>query len=84
MAPKRKRLSDSSDAKKRKTIMLQEKVDIIKRHEKGEKASAIGHALGMSRTTVATILKDKDRILAHVKGATPMNSTVITKQRSGE
>ena len=64
--------------------MLQEKVDIIKRHEKGEKASAIGRALGMSRTTVATILKDKDRILAHVKGATPMNSTVITKQRSGE
>ena len=64
MAPKRKLLSESSDAKKRKTIMLQEKVDINKRHKKGEKASAIGRALGMSRTTVATILKVKDRILA--------------------
>ena len=39
MAPKRKLLSESSDAKKRKTIMLQEKVDINKRHVKGEKAS---------------------------------------------
>ena len=64
MALKRKLLSDSSDAKKRKTITLQEKVDINKRHVKGEKASAIGHALVMSRMTVATILKDNDRILA--------------------
>ena len=40
-------------------------------------------ALGMSRTTVATILKDKDHISAHLKSATPMNSTMITKQRSG-
>ena len=58
MAPKRKLLSDSSDAKKRKTITLQEKVDIIKRHEKGEKASAIGHALGMSRNMLTFALND--------------------------
>ena len=64
MALKRKLLSDSSDAKKRKTITLQVKLNINKRHVKGEKASAIGYALVMSRTTVSTILKDKDRILA--------------------
>ena len=32
---------------------------------------------------MATIIKDKERILKHVKGSAPMQSTVITKQRSG-
>ena len=81
--PKRKQPSDNSNTKKRKTITLREKMDIINRHEKGEKAAAIGRAVGLGRTTVASIIHDKERIMANVKGATPLNSTVITKQRSG-
>ncbi|XP_068238386.1 tigger transposable element-derived protein 1-like [Palaemon carinicauda] len=32
---------------------------------------------------MATILKDKECIVEHVKGSAPMTGTVITKQRSG-
>lgn len=84
MAPKRK--SDSSDgsaSKKRKAITMEVKMDIIKRSEKGETPTNVGRSLGLSRSTVATILKDKERIVEHVKGSAPMKATVITKQRSG-
>ena len=43
----------------------------------------IGWSLGLSHSTVATILKDKERIIEHVKGSASMKATVITKQRSG-
>ena len=39
--------------------------------------------LGLSRLTMATILKDKERIIEHVKGSDPMKAAVITKQHSG-
>ncbi|XP_069832253.1 tigger transposable element-derived protein 1-like [Dendropsophus ebraccatus] len=84
MAPKPK--PDSADAsalKKRKAITMEVKLDIIKIYDKGETATDIRRSLGLSRSTVATIIKDKDRILEHVKGSAPMKATVITKQRSG-
>ncbi|XP_069611020.1 tigger transposable element-derived protein 1-like [Ranitomeya imitator] len=84
MAPKRKEdSSDTSASKKRKAITMEVKVDIIRRSDKGETPTEIGRSLGLSRSTVATIIKDKDRILEHVKGSAPMKATVITKQRSG-
>ena len=71
MAPKRKAdSSDGSASKKRKAITMEEKLDIIKRAEKGETPTNIGRSLGFSRSTVATIIKD--RILDHVKGSAPM------------
>lgn len=84
MTPKRKADSaDGSASKKRKAIYMEVKVDIIKRSEKGETPTNIGRLLGLSRTTVSTIISNKKRILEHVKGSAPMKSTVITKQRSG-
>ncbi|KAM3936867.1 tigger transposable element-derived protein 1-like [Leptodactylus fuscus] len=84
MAPKRKpESSDTSGSKKRKAITMEVKVDIIRRSDKGETPTEIGRSLGLSRSTVATIIKDKVRILEHVKGSAPMKATVITKQRSG-
>ena len=83
MGPKRKSGSQGGSEKKRKAITMETKVDIIKRSEKGETATNIGNLLGLSRSTVATIIKDKERIMDHVKGSAPMHSTVITKQRSG-
>ncbi|XP_068208095.1 tigger transposable element-derived protein 1-like [Palaemon carinicauda] len=84
MAPKRKAdSSDGSASKKRKAITMEVKLDIIKRSKNGETPTNIGRALGLSHSTVATILKDKERIVKHVKGSAPMISTVITKQRSG-
>ncbi|XP_072000149.1 putative CENPB DNA-binding domain-containing protein 1 isoform X2 [Engystomops pustulosus] len=84
MPPKQKVNSSTGDtAKKRKTITMENKVEIIKRSERGETPSSIGRALGYSRSTIGTILKDKGRIMEHVKGHTPMNATIITKHRSG-
>ncbi|XP_068221315.1 tigger transposable element-derived protein 1-like [Palaemon carinicauda] len=37
----------------------------------------------LSRSTVATILKVKERIAEHVKGSAPIEATLITKQCSG-
>ena len=84
MAPKRKASSgDGGGSAKRKAITMEVKLDIVKRSEKGEKPTNIGRLLNLSRSTVATIIKDKECILEHVKGSAPMKSTVITKQRSG-
>ncbi|XP_068228074.1 putative CENPB DNA-binding domain-containing protein 1 [Palaemon carinicauda] len=84
MAPKRKAdSSDSSASKKRKAITMEVKLDTIKRSKNGETLTNISRALGLSHSAVATILKDKERIIEHVKGSAPMKSTVITKQRSG-
>uniref|UniRef100_A0A2C9LLX7 HTH psq-type domain-containing protein n=1 Tax=Biomphalaria glabrata TaxID=6526 RepID=A0A2C9LLX7_BIOGL len=87
MAPKCK--PDSSDpkekdaAKKRKAITMEVKVDIIRRSDKGETPTEIGRSLQLSRSTVTTIIKDKDGILEHVTRSAPMKATVITMQRSG-
>lgn len=82
--PKNKSDASAGDtAKKRRSITMENKVEIIKRSEKGETPSSIGRALGYNRSTIATILKDKGRIMEHVKGHTPMHATIITKQRSG-
>ncbi|KAI8747737.1 tigger transposable element-derived protein 1, partial [Biomphalaria glabrata] len=77
MAPKRK-----ADSKRRKTITMEVKLDIVKRYDLGETATNIGRSLGLSRSTVSTIIKEKDRILEHVRGSAAMTSTVITKQRN--
>ncbi|XP_066956272.1 putative CENPB DNA-binding domain-containing protein 1 [Macrobrachium rosenbergii] len=85
MAPKRQNSSSDASASKkpRKSITMEVKYDVIKRSEKGESNTEIGRALGLSRTTVVTIVKDKQRILKHVQEAAPMKATVINvKQRS--
>ena len=72
MTPKRKSDAKDGSEKKRKAISMETKVDIIKRSEKGETPTNIGNLLGLSQSTVATIIKDKNRIMEHVKGSAPM------------
>ena len=70
MAPKRK--SDASDgdaSKKRKTITIETKVEIIKWSERGETPTNIGKVLGYSRSTIGTIIKDKGRVMEHVQAS---------------
>ena len=45
--------------------------------------NVIARDMNLSHSTVSTILKDKERICEAVKGSAPMQSTIITKQRSG-
>ena len=84
MASKRKQgSSDGRASRKRKTITMEMKLDIIKRSKNGETATNIDRSLVLSRSTGATIIRDQGRIVEHVKGSAPMKATVITKQRRG-
>ncbi|XP_051785316.1 tigger transposable element-derived protein 1-like [Erpetoichthys calabaricus] len=69
--------------KERKAIDLDTKMMIIKQYEGGKKVNAIACDMKLSHSTVSTILKDKNRIREAVKGSAPLQSTVITKQRTG-
>ncbi|KAE9534370.1 hypothetical protein AGLY_008460 [Aphis glycines] len=57
-------------ASKRKTLCIDQKVALIRAIEKGEKKSDVGKRFGLSPSTVATIWKNKDKILqAETKGS---------------
>ncbi|XP_063608853.1 tigger transposable element-derived protein 1-like isoform X2 [Penaeus indicus] len=71
----------SGSAKKRQAITFQVKMDIIKRFEKGEKMSAVARKFNMNRSTVGTIIKNKEKIVEHMKNPVPMQSTIISKKR---
>ncbi|XP_045101357.1 tigger transposable element-derived protein 1-like [Portunus trituberculatus] len=71
----------SGSAKKRQAITLEVKMDIIKRLEKGEKMSDVARKFNMNRSTVGTIIKNKEKIVEHGKSAVPMQSTIISKKR---
>ncbi|KAH7950920.1 hypothetical protein HPB52_003128 [Rhipicephalus sanguineus] len=49
--------------KKRKQFSLSEKVDILRQLEEGKKQAVVAKELGVARSTIATILKDKDKIM---------------------
>ena len=83
MPPKRKPEDFNPGLKRRRSLTMEIKMEVIKRSEKGEGVSSIAKALGYSHSTISSILKDKCKILEHVKGSTPMQSTVITKTRTG-
>ena len=71
MAPKRD-LARKTDpaAKKRKSITIKQKVDIIRRYERGESTNAIRLALGLPESMLRTIRKDKEKIMAAFKAGT--------------
>ena len=83
MSGKRQSVASSSQhMRKRSKIDLEMKMKMIKKYETGQSLSAIGRELGLSVSTVNTIVKDADRIKEHVRRSAPMKSTIITKQRS--
>ncbi|XP_064090704.1 tigger transposable element-derived protein 1-like [Macrobrachium nipponense] len=53
---------------------METKYYIIKRSEKGETNTEIGRALGLNRTTVQSIVKDKERILQHMECGASMKA----------
>ncbi|XP_068234250.1 putative CENPB DNA-binding domain-containing protein 1 [Palaemon carinicauda] len=78
---KRKASSETGSAKKRQAISFETKVAIIKKLGTGKKMVSVARAYNLNRSTVGTIYKQKDRIMEHVKGAVPMQSTIISKKR---
>ena len=82
MASKRK-FGDSSDSSKkrvRKSITMEEKLDVIRRYDRGESTNAIRGALNFPESTLRTIRKDREKILAAVKAGASAQAT----KRSGQ
>lgn len=73
----------SGEIKKRKAITLETKLKIIAQHEGGKPVMTIACELGLSQSTISTILKDKKRISDAAKSSASVKSTVITKKRAG-
>ncbi|TEA39543.1 hypothetical protein DBR06_SOUSAS11810002, partial [Sousa chinensis] len=67
-------------AKKRQAITMETKVKVIERMEQGEKMVDVAHSYNMNRSTIGTILKNKDKLMEHVNSAVPMMLTVISKK----
>ena len=58
--------------KKCQEIMMQTNVKIIERVERGEKMLDIAHSYNMNHSIIGTNLKNKDKIMEHVKSAVLM------------
>ena len=79
---KRKSSSDvAGTAKKCQAITMETKVKIIERAGQGEKIVDVAHSYNMNHSNICTILKNKDKIMEHVKSAVPMMLTIILKKR---
>ena len=68
-------------AKKCQTITLEVKMDIIRRLDNGENIFDVARKFNMNRSTVGTIMNNKEKVVEHVKSAVPMQSTIISKKR---
>ena len=61
---------------------MEEKLDVIRRYDRGESTSAIRGALNFPESTLRTIRKDREKILATVKSGASTLSTKISGQSS--
>ncbi len=71
------RMSDKNDtvtSKKRKTITLQTKYDIITEQEAGTSVTALASKYSFGKSMISMILKDKEIFLKEVKKACPLQS----------
>lgn len=69
--------------KKKKTLSLEIKLDILRRFDNGEKAVDIAKALNLPATTVRTIqARDRDKIKEAAKSVTSLDAKTMTRTRS--
>ncbi|TEA35674.1 hypothetical protein DBR06_SOUSAS1110020, partial [Sousa chinensis] len=54
-------------AKKHHRIMMETKVKVIERVERGKEMLYLAHSYNMNHSTIGTILKNKDKTMEHVK-----------------
>lgn len=83
MSEKRKNCEVDTDKKKRRTHKLhtiETKMDIIKRSENGESFASIGRSYDINRSTICSILKNKDKIKEYVKNCGNISSKIISKR----
>jgi hypothetical protein len=69
------------DKKQSKFIILEEKLDVIKRHECNEHMVDIASAMGILKLTLRTIRKQAEKIKESCKCAKSMTATKIAQIR---
>ncbi|XP_066468627.1 tigger transposable element-derived protein 1-like isoform X3 [Tiliqua scincoides] len=82
--PKRTKSTANVVSKRpRRVIDLETKLKMIKDYEGGKPVMAIARQSGMSHSTIATILKNKNKVTEAVKGSASLKATRLTKVREG-
>ena len=66
-------------AKKHQAIMMETKLKIIERAERGKKMID-ARSYNTNHSTVSTILKNRDKIMERVKSALPVIATILSKK----
>ena len=61
----------------RKTITLEQKVEIIRRYDTGESTNAIRNTLNLPESTLRTIRRDREKILVAFKAGAGGASTRV-------
>ncbi|XP_007431162.1 CENPB DNA-binding domain-containing protein 1, partial [Python bivittatus] len=60
---------------------MEMKVEILKKIDWGKKVANVVHAYGMNRFMIGMIIKNKEKIMEHVKSSVPIQSMIISKRR---
>ena len=84
MAPKHDLSEKDAPGKKeaRKSITLEQKMDILRRYDRGESTTAIRNTLNLPESTLHMIMKDKEKITAAVKAGAGSSSTKVSLGQS--
>ena len=85
MAPKRDlSAKDAPPGKKltRKSITLEQKMDVLRRYDRGELTAAIHNSLNLPESTLRTIRKDKENITAAFKAGAGSASARVSSCQS--
>ena len=82
MAPKHDQSEKDAPGKKKakKSITLKQKMDILRRYDRGELTAAICNALNLPEFTLRTIRKDREKITAAVKAGAGSSTKVSSGQ----
>ncbi|XP_069901610.1 putative CENPB DNA-binding domain-containing protein 1 [Globicephala melas] len=67
-------------AKECQATTTKTKAKIIERVERGEKEVDVTRSYNMNHSTIGIVLKNKDKIMEHVKSAVPMMLTIKLKK----
>ena len=79
MAPKRDLSEKDAPGKKkaRKSITMEQKMDILRRYDRGELTTTIHNALDLPESMLRTIRKDRDKITVAFKAGAGSRSTRV-------
>ncbi|XP_015448017.1 zinc finger protein 28 homolog isoform X3 [Pteropus alecto] len=84
VAPKcTKSTANVASKRPRRAIDLETKLNVIKDYEGGKSVMVIARQSGMSHSTIATILKNKNKVTEAIKGSASLKTTRLTKIREG-